>query len=366
MHTQDGPLRLLFVARAFPPTLGGMETLAERLSTAMRTQADVTMLVNHRGKKALPAFLPYAVAAGVRLARRERVQAIHLGDALLAPVGLALRKLTGLPVTSTVCGLDVTFPNRAYQAAIPRALSKLDMTMPISEATEAELHARSGAGTPSTVIPLGVNPLARADDEAVLELKRRAHVNGHSAILLTVGRLVERKGVAWFVEHVLPRLQPDALYLVVGEGKEAETIRAVAVRAGVSDRVRMLGRVPSEVLAAAYRAADVFVMPNVPVAGDMEGFGLVALEAAASGLPVVASDLEGITAAVHHERNGLLVPPRSADAYAETLCGLLSLPKGQRQHLGESFSDYTLRTYGWDSAATRYLDVIREVTLRRT
>jgi phosphatidylinositol alpha-1,6-mannosyltransferase len=132
----------------------------------------------------------------------------------------------------------------------------------------------------------------------------------------------------------------------------------------VSGRVRLLGKLPGEMLAAAYRAADIFVMPNVAVRGDMEGFGLVALEAAASGLPVVASDLEGITAAVHHERNGLLVPPGSADAYTSTLTGLLSLPKEQRRHLGESFSEYTLQTYGWDRAAERYLDVMRDVTLQ--
>jgi phosphatidylinositol alpha-1,6-mannosyltransferase len=216
------------------------------------------------------------------------------------------------------------------------------------------------------VIPLGVNPLPEPNDNAIRELKARAGLNGQGKVLLTVGRLIERKGVAWFAEHVLPELPDDVVYIVVGEGKECEVVRDAAARAGVSNRVRLLGCVPRELVAAAYRTADLFVMPNVPVPGDMEGFGLVALEAAASGVPVVASDLEGITEAVQHERNGLLVPPRSKDAYASTLNCLLALPREQRRHLGERFREYTLRNYGWDRAARRYLDVIRRVALQQT
>lgn len=362
----DERLRVLFIARAFPPALGGMETLAYRLSEAMRARADVTMLVNRGGKKLLPAFLPYAVAAAAYLARKQRVHVVHLADALLAPAGLALKKLTGLPVTATVCGLDVTFPSRLYQSIVPRALSHLDITMPISTATEAEVRSRAGGRTPTVVIPLGVNPLPEPNDNAIRELKARAGLNGQGKVLLTVGRLIERKGVAWFAEHVLPELPDDVVYIVVGEGKEYEVVRDAAARAGVSNRVRLLGCVPRELVAAAYRTADLFVMPNVPVPGDMEGFGLVALEAAASGVPVVASDLEGITEAVQHERNGLLVPPRSKDAYASTLNCLLALPREQRRHLGERFREYTLRNYGWDRAARRYLDVIRRVALQQT
>ena len=155
------PLRLLFVARAYPPTLGGMETLAQQLLEHLdrRRDVEVTPLINRSGKKALPLFLPSAVVRGVRLAHRHQIEAIHLADALLAPVGVALKRFTGLPVTASVCGLDVTYSNPLYQASIPRALRGLDMIMPISRATENEARARAGFGVPSRVVPLGINPL---------------------------------------------------------------------------------------------------------------------------------------------------------------------------------------------------------------
>lgn len=360
----DADLRLLFIARTFPPSLGGMQNLAFQLSESMRRLVKVTMLVNHRGKKALPLFLPYAFASAIYLARKHRVQAIHLADALLAPLGVALKTVTGLPVTSSVHGLDVMYSNRFYQSLVPRALAQLDMAMPNSRATETEVNARTGGHMPIAVIPLGINPLPEPDAMAMQEFRQLAGINGRERLMLTVGRLVRRKGVSWFVEQVLPRLPENAVYIVIGEGEEEPAIAAAGSAAGVSDRVRLLGRVPDRLLAAAYRSADVFVMPNVPVTGDMEGFGLVALEASASGLPVVASGLEGITEAVHHERNGLLVKPCSSVEYESALRYLLALPDEELRRLGATFRQYTLSTYGWDQAARRYLDVIQEVAGR--
>ena len=363
-HSQSAPrepLRLLYIARAYPPTLGGMETFAHRLAESLSQQAHVVTLVNRRGKKALPLFLPYALASASYLARRHRVQAIHLADALLAPLGWALKRATGLPVTSSVCGLDVTYPNPIYQSLVPRSLARLDMTMPISRATEEQVRERAGPLTPTTVIPLGVNPLPTPDDGTIRDFRRLARVGAGDKVLLTVGRLVKRKGVAWFVEQVLPHLPNDVVYVVIGEGAETAAIEAAGWAAGVAARVRMLGRVSDKLLAAAYRCADLFVMPNVPVPGDMEGFGLVALEASASGLPVVASRLEGINEAIQHEHNGLLISPRSADDYVATLTCLLGLSHQQVRALGESFAEFTLRTYGWEKTARRYLDVIGQI-----
>lgn len=354
-------MRLLFVARSFPPTLGGMENLAYRLSESMRRQADVTMLVNRHGKKTLFVFLPYALAAATYLARKKRTHVIHLADALLAPLGVVLKKLTGLPVTSSVCGLDITYSNRLYQSVVPRALARLDMTMPISKATAEEVRARTGEQAPTTVIPLGINRLPEPSLAPIRQFQEMAAIPPDQVVILTVGRLIKRKGVAWFVQHVLPALPKHVTHVIIGEGPEMATIRAAASASGVSDRVRLLGRVPDDLLAAAYRGADIFVMPNIPVPGDIEGFGLVALEAAASGLPVVASRLEGISEAVQHECNGFLVTPLSVGEYISTLESMIALPQGQLRALGASFADYTNRHYGWERTAERYHSVIAEL-----
>ncbi len=160
----------------------------------------------------------------------------------------------------------------------------------------------------------------------------------------------------------MPRLPDDVIYVVVGEGPDRETIERAAAASGVGHRVRMLGEVSRELLAAAYRSADLFAMPNVPVEGDIEGFGLVALEAAAAGLPVVASALEGIADAIQHGGNGLLVPAGDTDAWAGAVSDVLALSREERQAMGQAFARFTAETYAWSATAARYLNVIEGVT----
>lgn len=363
--TSAGQTRLLFIARAYPPTIGGMENFAYRLSESMRQRAHVTMLVNRRGKKALPAFLPYALGCAVYLARRDRVQAVHLADALLSPLGALVKTVTRLPVTSTAHGLDITYPNRIYQLTVPRALRRLDMIVADSRATENEVRVRAGEKVTTTVIPLGVDPLPDPGPAATSHFRQCVRSNADDVLLLTVGRLIRRKGVAWFVRDVLPRLPENVIYVVIGDGPERKAIEAAASVASVAGRVRLLGSVPDDTLAAAYHCADLFVMPNVPVPGDLEGFGLVAQEAAAAGLPVVASRLEGITEAVQHRRNGLLVTPLDGDAYATTLTELLGLPREELRTMGASFGRFTREHYSWSETARRYLEVIGDIAAAR-
>ena len=352
-------LRVLFVARAYPPTVGGMENLAFQLREHLNEFFDVVPLINRGGKKALPAFLPYAAMTAARLARSGRIDAVHLADALLAPVGAMVKAVCDVPVTASVCGLDVTYANRGYQAIVPRALRRLDIVMPISRATEAAMRQRTGIDAPrSQVIALGVNALPAADAQAQAEFAAAAGSLIDQRVILTVGRLIERKGAAWFAGQVLPRLPEDVTYVIVGEGPQREAIAQAADAAGVMHRVRMTGRVSDRAVSAAYARADVFVMPNVPVQGDIEGFGLVALEAAASGLPVIAADLEGIREAVLHKRNGVLVRPRDAAAMTSAVGSVLDLSSSARRSLGLSNAHYTNREYGWRKTASRHAEAI--------
>ncbi len=356
--------RVLFIARAYPPTTGGMERFAQQLCSGLRACMPVRELVNRHGKAALPFFLPYAFARAVTLARGQSVDAIHLADASLAPLGAALKRTTGLPATVSVCGLDVTYPNPIYQAAVPRALAQLDGAFPISGATEREMRARTGGRPDAEVIPLGVNELPHVTASAIESFRELAGAEGQ--IVLTVGRLVRRKGVAWFVRGVLPSLPEHVTYVVIGDGPERGNIEQSAREAGVAGRVRLLGRTSEPVLAAAYRGADVFVMPNIPVSGDIEGFGLVALEAAVAGLPVVAADLEGIATTIRDGENGYLASAEDPGAFARRLSSVLSLTRDQRSTLGARFAETTRAHYGWAATAARYADAIDAIAMRQS
>src|SRR5690606_17592950 len=98
-----------------------------------------------------------------------------------------------------------------------------------------------------------------------------------------------------------------------------------------------------------------FVMPNIVVPGDVEGFGLVALEAASRGLPVVAADLEGIPEAIRDGRNGYLVPPEDVAAWTKTLHSLLLLLPEERRELGCRFQAYTAENFSWQRTAAAYV-----------
>ncbi|MDZ7682333.1 MAG: glycosyltransferase [Fodinibius sp.] len=143
-------------------------------------------------------------------------------------------------------------------------------------------------------------------------------------MLLTVGRKVKRKGHEWFIREVMPKLDREVVYVTVGDGPEFEHVQQAAEESAYSDRIFLLGRQPDEVLKQAYAAADLFVMPNIPVEGDMEGFGIVLLEANMARTPAVAADLEGIKDVISQGDNGYRVSTLEADQFAKRVQSMLS------------------------------------------
>ena len=148
-------------------------------------------------------------------------------------------------------------------------------------------------------------------------LHARLELGADDVVLLTVGRLVVRKGMRWFVDEVMPVLPSTVHYVVAGSGPESETIARGGGRAWArTARWHLLGLVADAVKREVLlRGADVFVQPNVPTSGDMEGFGLVLVEAAKRGTPVVASALEGMPDAVADGETGILCRAGDADEW---------------------------------------------------
>lgn len=348
------PPRILCITRAYPPVVGGMERLSSEFTEALSQQAEVTLVANRRGKAALPWFLPYAALKLQRLAPPADV--VHLGDALLTLLLLMARPRR--PVAVTIHGLDIRYPHPLYQTLITRCLPRVDLALCISRFVEQEFRTRF-----PTVRTLVMNPginesfyrpgATRADLGHAL-----AQAIPEGRLLLAVARLVPRKGLAWFVSRVLPRLAGASL-LIIGDGPERTRIEAAATRSGVRGRVLFAGAVPDkETLKLAYSTADLFVMPNVPVPGDAEGFGLVALEAASAGLPVIAARLEGITDAVVEGQTGILLPLGEPAAWVAGISRLLGDPL-ERRRLSEHAPLVIGDKYSWQRSIANTLDHLR-------
>ncbi|MEP7051762.1 MAG: glycosyltransferase family 4 protein [Pseudomonadota bacterium] len=343
-------MRVLFVTRKYPPRIGGMESLSYGLTTGFPEPK--TTLALRSSQKHLVWFLPYVVLRVAFTAHRYDV--IHLGDAMLGVAGLVPR-LLGRKVAVSVHGLDLTWPNPLYQAYL-RLFLRADVFIANSEATKRIAEERGLA--PVRTILIGVPERYFGVPRGVQDAELTRQAAGR-VVLVTLGRLVRRKGVLWFVQHVLPRL-PGVLYLVIGVGADREAIERAAAEAGVTQALWLAGSVTDARLLSLLGAADIFVMPNIRVPGDAEGFGIVAIEAAASGLPVVASRLEGIPDAISDGHNGTLVPPEDAESYLSVLRPLVT-NADERRRQGERGRAYTQEHCSWPQIIARYMALFREL-----
>jgi len=349
-------MKVLFIARRFPPSIGGMQQFAYDLSEALPLQDIELVKVTWGGSNLwLPIILPWLFLKGLwALATDRSIEVIHMQDAVLSPLGWLLSKLSGKPWVVVAHGLDLTFKNEFYQKVNLFFARRCDAMVAISQATSDEAGQRNIDKDKITVIPLGADDAqpAQIDRATILE---EASIPKDAKILITVGRLAKRKGVAWFIADVLPVIaeDPKVHYVVIGDGVERAKIEAEVSGHNLPGRVHLLGAADDETKKQWLGAADIFVMPNIKVAGDMEGFGIVAHEAAVAGLPVVASDIEGIAEALQNGKNGILLPQKDIGAYSQTITELLNDPK-KRQSFGKQARHYTIKTFGWPTIAEKY------------
>jgi glycosyltransferase involved in cell wall biosynthesis len=186
-------------------------------------------------------------------------------------------------------------------------------------------------------------------------------------VLLTVGRLVPRKGVAWFVESIVPRLIASGKrfhYVIVGSGPQEESVRDLINRQGSAGVVHPLGQISEADLARAYIAADLFVMPNIRVQGDMEGFGLVALEAGAHGLPVLAADLEGIRDAIIPGQTGALLPSEDVTQWTGGLLALFN-DRTSLDKLAQMSRATVQDRFSWSRMVDEYQVLFQDILQRK-
>ena len=334
----------LFITRNYPPKVGGLEEYSYNLIKEFETHEITFKITLSKSKKHLLWFFPYSFFKALYFIRKYSVQHIHLCDGLLSPVGVLLKFLTGANVTITLHGLDITYPRPLYQMFFPWCITKLDGIVCVSHSTRDECVRRVVPCPNGTVIPNGIRPNQLYLEQPKNELRRKLErLIGipikNKKTLFTIGHLVKRKGVAWFVTNVMPRLEDSYLYLVAGEGPERRTIQRIVDRHDLQGRVLLLGEISDEDRKLLYNASDIFIMPNITVPGDVEGFGIVTLEAGSCGLPVVASDIQGLRDAVIDGKTGYLVAEGDVEGFAGRITDM-DLDKDQIKEIVNSTFDW--------------------------
>lgn len=373
-----GRPKLLLVTRNMPPLMGGIEQLNWHMAEQLTRFADVRV-IGPRGCAAyapprvdvhevplapLPLFLICAAWTALRQARSWHPHWIVAGSGLAAPLAWLASRLSGAHAAVYAHGLDMAVRHFVYRLLWFPAIRGMDRVLVNSHATHllAErvgvLSARIEKLFPGVEIP---ESLPGSDAVSAF---RAAHDLGRRPVLLSVGRLTERKGLREFVQEVLPGIaaqRPDAVLVIIGDvakqalyakSQSVQSIRAAAKALGLEANLRFLGVITDrDALSVAYCAADVHVFPVREIIGDPEGFGMVSVEAAAHGLATVAYATGGVLDAVDDGCSGYLVPPGDAADYTQAVLRLLEAPlpmQAMRLH-AEAFA--------WDRFGDRLRDM---------
>ncbi len=376
-------MRCLFVTQDFPPDVGGIQTYAAQLAPRLAEHAAALAVVAPRRPTAetVDEALPFpvyrlparpdllvgpALAALPVLARRHRVDvALHAQWPTVA-ASLLARQLTGYPrcIVCAAHGRELLFNpmppalDGGYRALRRFIAARTDHFVPVSRYTAGLLHDLGVPDNRTTVLPNGTDPVRFAPQDA--SAVREALGLAGRRVLLTVGRLVPRKGIDTTL-RALPQIAeavPDVAYVVVGDGPDRGRLDALARHLGVSDRVHFAGKIAGPELRRYYNACDVFVMPSREAVPDVEGFGIVFLEAGACTKPVIGARAGGVPDAVRDGETGLLVPPRDAHALASAAMNLLTYPD-RAERLGRRGRERILRENTWDRIADRLFDILR-------
>lgn len=336
---------------------GGMESYSYNLIS--NYDGDFKAITLGKKQIHLIWFLPYCFLYTLFNCRKYDV--LQLGDMLLCGIGWFAKKINPtIKVVATVHGLDITYANPIYRLYLRMFSKGLDYYVPNSSYTE-QIATKQGY-FPCTVIPPATlsGKAAQQDICTRGDFLKRYNIDEDTFIICTVGRLVKRKGVEWFIRNVLPELSHNKImYLVVGSGEMEGEIRQ-AIEDTKTTKVKLLGRVSEQHLNDIYAHSNIFLMPNIYVDNDVEGYGMVAVEAAAAGCLVVASKMQGITDAVKDGVSGLFYEPENVQQLKELL-----------NHIIEHYSEYkkitiTAQAYVMDECtgtaiATKYKNLIQNL-----
>lgn len=342
--------KALIVTRNLPPLTGGMERLnwhlVRELSKAFEVfvcgpegcqeymSADLHISATFASRPAA-RFLVQSLYRSIMAARRIRPDLLIAGSGVTAPHIVLAGHHINVPTLVYLHGLDLIADHLFYRRGFLPCIRRCHAIMTNSHNT-ARLALQVGIQQrrihilhPGTDLPVDS---AQIDATAF----RATIAAGDRPILLSVGRLTLRKGLREFIRYVLPRIvvtRPEALLVVVGGEAEqklagssrgfGDAIQQEAATQGLTSHVRLLGRVDDAILAQAYRASQLHVFPVLNLPGDVEGFGMVALEAAAYGLPTIAFNVGGVADAVAQGQSGLLIPPNDYMVMARAITNYL-------------------------------------------
>jgi phosphatidylinositol alpha-1,6-mannosyltransferase len=364
--------RLLIVTNDFPPRQGGIQSFVFELARRLPADQVVVYCSDYAGSQGFDADLsfpvrrhPTGLLVPTPAARRLVLQtAAEFGSSSVwfgaaAPLGLLASGLRSVGVRRSVAtthGHEVGWAMLPLARQLMRRIgSQVDVVTYLGEYTRRRLAGALGAHATMAQLTPGVDiEVFRPDVDG--STVRSRYGLGDRPVVVCVSRLVPRKGQDMLI-RAMPRIcaeVPGAALLVVGKGPYEDELRKLATRIGMADRVVFTGGVQYPELVQHFAAGDVFAMPcrTRRFGMDVEGLGIVYLEASASGLPVIAGDSGGAPDAVQDGKTGLVVDGTDVASVAESVAGLLT-DRTRARAMGEAGRQWVEQDWQWDAIADR-------------
>lgn len=384
------PLKVLMFGWNFPPAIGGIEYVAQHLCRGLcELGCDIRVIARFGGgdgnlcviRPSAPGLLRYlffSLVSGLRLIRSQSVRpdVLVCPGIVDAPVAYVLSRLFRIPYVVLAHGSDVVHKGFLYRIVMTFLFRRADGVCANSRATNQLLLAIGCHENHLRVINPGVCTFGKMQEEGAQPPARKTGTaENHRPVLITVGRVIRRKGIGEFINHVLPGLVeqfPDILYYVVGgDASESlvhrerllEQLQSLVKEKGLEGHVCFTGQVSDEALAGFYERADLFVLPVVPLTDDLEGFGIVILEAALHGVPAVATRTGGIPDAIADGKTGMLL---ACGDYPAMLAAILDCLQNiqKRKAMGVCARRRAVTDFSWQVISRQYFHFLVSMARR--
>ncbi len=303
--------------------------------------------------------------------RQTPIGMLHCGRCITEGwVGWLFRQLTGVPYLCYVHGEDVNVSREPGALGVMSSRQHRWMGRQVLRGAKTLIANSDNSrrilehtwGIPSSRIHV-VNP--GVDTSRFYPVAPNADIRtmlgwGDRPVVLTVGRLQKRKGHDMLI-RALPAIRSqcrDVLYVIVGDGEELRSLQELANNLGLTDAVQFRTRTNDEELIHCYQQCDLFVLPNRTIGHDIEGFGMVLVEAQACGKPVIAGDSGGTRETMCVPETGRIVPCEGGAELAEAVAELLANPQ-RRREMGIEAADWVRRQFAWETVVRRMEQVFR-------
>ncbi|MBI5345373.1 MAG: glycosyltransferase family 4 protein [Deltaproteobacteria bacterium] len=361
----DRNKKILICANSFPPHYGGIAVYAMELSANLAKMPGLSIEVlapYADGSHPLDSSLPFTISRYngklslylkfLRLASiSDMVFIVQRGN--FATFAYWLNRLKKIPYVVVTHGVEPAHKRK-------RIVSNLNAAAKIIAVSRFVAMFLESIGVERDKI-LVINNGASIGKANSIDVRRAYNLEG-KAVLLTVARLIARKGQDSVI-RALPLILksvPNAHYLVVGDGPERKALENQVNTAGLAGHVTFAGNVPHEKIGGCYNACDLFIMLSRDTAGGVESFGIAYLEAAFAGKAVVAGKGGGTADAVLDGITGIIVDPLDIEEAASAVAGLLLDPE-KREGMGENGRKRVFAEFGWETVAKRYASLFQEI-----